>query len=137
MKIAVTTTAPEPDAPVDPRFGGAPYFLLMDTEAQTWQAFANPAGKYGGHGIVAARFVAYHQADAVISDDFCPHSFASMAAAGMQLYAAGENSAGTTASEMVARLQRDELAEATPSARHHHAHHAPSHRGLTVLSERG
>jgi NAD-dependent dihydropyrimidine dehydrogenase PreA subunit len=33
MKIAVTSSGPDLDADIDPRFGGCPYFVLIDTES--------------------------------------------------------------------------------------------------------
>ena len=41
MRVAVPTTGPEDVAAVDARFGRAAYFLVYDTEAQTWNALAN------------------------------------------------------------------------------------------------
>jgi predicted Fe-Mo cluster-binding NifX family protein len=33
MKIAVTSSGPDRDASIDPRFGRRPYFALIDTES--------------------------------------------------------------------------------------------------------
>ena len=123
MKVAVTTSEPGLDAPVDPRFAAAPYIALVDLEDMDYRLFENPAAKPGaGHGIIAARFVARLGADAVISGDFCPHSFGALRAIGTELYAAGGEA---TAAEAVALLQQHALAGAEPSPHHHHAHFQP------------
>lgn len=43
MKVIVTTTAADLDSPVDPRFGRAAYFTVVDTDTMEWQAHPNPA----------------------------------------------------------------------------------------------
>ena len=73
MRIVVTTTTPDLDSPVDPRFGRGAYFVVVDTSTLEWQAHPNPAAAAsGGAGIRAAQFVAEQKAQAVISGDFGP-----------------------------------------------------------------
>jgi hypothetical protein len=43
MSIIVTTTGPELDSPVDPRFGRAAYFLVVDPISSDCRAHPNPA----------------------------------------------------------------------------------------------
>lgn len=122
MQIAITTDQPRLDAHLDPRFGSAPYILLVDTEQMGCAAYQNPAPAMGGHGIVAARFVAMQGADAVVSGDYCPHSFGALHSIGVALYA-GDPAA--TAAEVVERFLAEGLPAAAPAAGHgHHAHHA-------------
>jgi predicted Fe-Mo cluster-binding NifX family protein len=87
MKIIVTTTGPDLEAAVDPRFGRAPYFVAVDSETTTWQAHPNPAAEaFGGAGTLAAQFVAGQQAQAVISGAFGPNAFQALRAADIQMY---------------------------------------------------
>ena len=41
MKIAVTSTGRELDSPVDPRFGRAAYFLVVDSENFDFEVLDN------------------------------------------------------------------------------------------------
>jgi len=95
MKIIVTTTGPDLEAAVDPRFGRAPFFLITDPETMTWQAHPNPAAEaFGGAGTQAAQFVASQQAQAVISGAFGPNAFQALRAANVEMYLyAGSDSA--------------------------------------------
>jgi predicted Fe-Mo cluster-binding NifX family protein len=91
MKIVMTTTAPELNATVDPRFGRAAYLLLIDTNTHEWEAQTNPgANSTGGAGIQAAQFAANYQVQAAISGDFGPHAFAALKAAGIAMYLYGD-----------------------------------------------
>ena len=59
MKIAVTSTGNTLDSQVDPRFGRAAYFLVVDTETMEFECISNDAvSAAGGAGISAAKTVA-------------------------------------------------------------------------------
>jgi len=54
MRICISATANSLDAPVDPRFGRCPYFIIVDLETMQFEAVPNPAsGAMGGAGIQA------------------------------------------------------------------------------------
>jgi predicted Fe-Mo cluster-binding NifX family protein len=90
MQILLTTTAPELESAVDPRFGRGAYFLVVDPETLQWQAATNPAiSAPGGAGVKAAQFVVDHQCKAVISGDFGPNAYQALKAAGVQMYLFG------------------------------------------------
>jgi len=75
MIIAFTAQQPQIESSVDPRFGRAPYFILVDAETSKWEACINPAvNQSGGAGVAAAQFVINKKADAVISGDFGPNA---------------------------------------------------------------
>lgn len=126
MQIAITTTAPGIEAEADPRFGAAPYVVFVDTESGDWRAYANPAPQLGGHGMVAARFVAVQGANAVVSGGFCPHSFAALRSIGVALYAC---SPGATAAQASRALSDGALDGAEPDPAHGHglARRHPAH----------
>jgi predicted Fe-Mo cluster-binding NifX family protein len=107
MRIVISTTAPDIDADVDPRFGRAAYLLVANAETLEWQAHPNPgASLAGGAGIQAAQFVTSQRADAVISGDFGPHAIRALDAAGMPMYVFGNC---RTAREVVAHLKAGQL----------------------------
>ncbi len=119
MKIIVTATAPELDAPVNPRFGRADYFVVVDTETMAWQAHANAGmAAAGGAGAQAAQFAAQQGAQAVISGDFGPNAYIALAAAEIKMYLLGPSK---TVAEAVANYKagRLELVQAPTGAGHH------------------
>lgn len=90
MKIILTTTSPNIDSEVDPHFGRAGYFLLVDPNTLEWQAFPNPgASVSGGAGIQAAQFVTDQGCQAVISGDFGPNAYNALKVAGLPMYLFG------------------------------------------------
>ncbi len=57
MKIAITSTGPTLDDPVDPRFGRCAYFVIVKTNDMSFEAFDNESiALGGGAGIQAAQF---------------------------------------------------------------------------------
>ena len=89
MKIAISATDGNIEAPYAPNFGRAAYFVLMDTDTDTWQAVANPGmSASGGAGVQAAQLVINQGAQAVISGSFGPHAYQALEAAGLPMYLA-------------------------------------------------
>lgn len=107
MRIVVTTTTPDLDSPVDPRFGRGAYLVLVDADTMEWQAHPNPAAAAsGGAGIRAAQFVAEQKADGVISGDFGPNAHQALTAAGIGMHLFGGSA---SARQAVERLKAGEL----------------------------
>jgi len=119
MRILITATAPDLDALVDPRFGRAAYFLLVDPDTLDWSAQPNPGvGAPGGAGIQAAQFAANQKAAAVISGDFGPNAYNALAAAGVPMYLFGTAS---TAREAITQFKAGQLQRVgTPTQAAHH-----------------
>ena len=44
MKVAISSTGKDLNAPLDPRFGRCPYFIIVETEDMTFEVIANDAG---------------------------------------------------------------------------------------------
>ena len=58
MKIAISATAPNLDAIVDPRFGRAPYFVIADTDSMQFEAIENSSAvASGGAGMGTAQMI--------------------------------------------------------------------------------
>lgn len=90
MKIVLTTTQPDLESELDPRFGRCSYLLVVDPYTLDWQAEPNAgASAAGGAGVQTAQFVSAQQAQAVISGDFGPNAFAALDAAGVEMYQFG------------------------------------------------
>lgn len=106
MKIAVSATAPKPDATFESRFGRAAAFVIVDTSAGEQQAVANPAAQLGsGAGIRAAEFLVRHDVEAVISGAFGPKAYDVLHTSGVRLYQAKSG----TVDDLVARLLKGDL----------------------------
>jgi predicted Fe-Mo cluster-binding NifX family protein len=119
MKIILTTTFPNLDSGVDPRFGRGVYFLVVDTDTLEWQAYPNSGmGASGGAGTLAAQFAANQKAKAVISGDFGPNAYEALQAAGVEMYLYGTS---RTVSEAVDRFKAGQLERlSAPTGPGHH-----------------
>jgi predicted Fe-Mo cluster-binding NifX family protein len=90
MKILLTTTSPDIEGLLDPRFGRGAYFLIVDSDTLEWQALPNPGlSTRGGAGIQAAQFAVNEKAGAVISGRFGPNAANALKQAGIPLYEFG------------------------------------------------
>jgi predicted Fe-Mo cluster-binding NifX family protein len=108
MKICVSSTANSLDAPVDPRFGRCPYFIIMDLDTMQFEAVPNAAsGAMGGAGIQAAQIIASKGAKIVITGNVGPNAFQALSAAGIKII----TGAYGTVREVVEKYKRGELKE--------------------------
>jgi predicted Fe-Mo cluster-binding NifX family protein len=106
MKIAVTSTGKTLDSQVDPRFGRANCFIIIETETMDHSVVENASiAAAGGAGISAAKAVAGTGAEAVLTGNCGPNAQRTLDAAGIELYT---NVAGTVA-EAVERFKSGEL----------------------------
>lgn len=87
MKIAVTATGRNLEAPVDPRFGRAPYILIVDTETMACEALDNSSNvnAFKGAGIQAATMIAERGVQVLLTGYCGPNAFRTLAAAGMKV----------------------------------------------------
>jgi len=86
MLIVISAQKPQLDSLVDPRFGRAQYFIILDTETQRWDSYPNPAvGQSGGAGVAAAQFIIDKKADVVLSGDFGPNASRALIGANIQM----------------------------------------------------
>lgn len=109
MKIAVSANGRTLDAQVDPRFGRAAFFVLVDTDTGTFEAHDNAQNLNAvqGAGIQAARKVAELGAGAVLTGHVGPKAYAALHAAGVKVY----TDAGGTVREAVERYKAGRLVE--------------------------
>jgi predicted Fe-Mo cluster-binding NifX family protein len=90
MKIAVTSTGMDLDAPTSPVFGRCPAYVLVDTETLQFEAVANPAlSAPSGAGIQAAQLLVERGAQAVVTGNVGPNAFNVFQAAGLPIYLFG------------------------------------------------
>ncbi len=72
MKIAVTSTGPDLDSPVDPRFGRAAYILIVDSATLEFEVLDNSVNlnAFKGAGIQAATMISDKGAEVLLTG-FC------------------------------------------------------------------
>ncbi|MBU4272449.1 MAG: NifB/NifX family molybdenum-iron cluster-binding protein [Planctomycetes bacterium] len=107
MKIVVTAQRAEMESAVDPRFGRAKYFVLVDTETGQHQAHDNAQNLNApqGAGIQAAQAVAQLGAEAVLTGHVGPKAFATLGAANIAIY----TGAAGTVKEAIEQFQARRL----------------------------
>jgi predicted Fe-Mo cluster-binding NifX family protein len=88
MKIVITAKGNTLDAAVDPRFGRAAYFIVFDTENETFEVIDNSAaaGLGGGAGVQAGAAVTRHNPQAVITGHCGPKAFRTLQAASIEVF---------------------------------------------------
>jgi len=76
MKIAVSATAPNPSAQVDPRFGRCQYFVIVDPDTMEFEGIENSsAAAGGGAGIATAQLIVGKGVEAVLTGNCGPNAF--------------------------------------------------------------
>ena len=93
MKIAVTSTGPEMSSRIDPRFGRARCFVVVDSETDERTAHDNAPNLNAaqGAGIQAGQAVARLGADAVITGHVGPKAYRVLKAAGIRILLCGDD----------------------------------------------
>ena len=95
MKLAITSQGTDLNSPVDPRFGRAKYFLLVDSESGecTAQDNSQNLNAVQGAGIQAARNVIDAGAEAVVTGHVGPKAFTTLQAAHIKVHTGASGSA--------------------------------------------
>lgn len=109
MKIAITSTGKTMDSEVDPRFGRAAYFVIVDTETTDFSVIENESvAAAGGAGISSAKVVIDAGAEAVLTGNCGPNAERTLSAANVKLYIGVTG----TVTEAVELFKSGKLAEA-------------------------
>jgi len=110
MKIAVTAQGPDMESAVDPRFGRAKYFLVVDTGSGEFAAHSNEQSLHAaqGAGIQAARTVVGLGVAAVVTGNVGPKAFSALQAGQVAVY----TGAGGSVREAVEQFKAGGLAAA-------------------------
>lgn len=95
MKIVVTSKGPTLESAVDPRFGRAETFIVIDSGTGKHQAAENRAGDASqGAGIAAAKLVVELGAEYVLTGHCGPKAFRALTAAGIKVIVGVEGTVG-------------------------------------------
>jgi predicted Fe-Mo cluster-binding NifX family protein len=86
MKIAITATAPNLDADIDPRFGRCRYFVIADPDTMEFETLENSGAMAGGGaGIATAQAIAGKGIGIVLTGNCGPNAYEALAAAGIKV----------------------------------------------------
>ncbi len=87
MKVAITSKGEQLSSDVDPRFGRAPFIIIVDTETMDFEVLDNSTNvnAFKGAGIQAATMVAGKGAEVLLTGYCGPNAFKTVTAAGMKV----------------------------------------------------
>ena len=107
MKLAVTSQGPGIDSPVDPRFGRAKYFLLIDTDSGQPETVDNSQllNAAQGAGIQAGKKICDLGAEALVTGHIGPNAFSTLHAGQVKVY----TGASGTVAEAVEQFRAGKL----------------------------
>jgi predicted Fe-Mo cluster-binding NifX family protein len=115
-KIAITSEGSSLDDQVDPRFGRAAGFLLVDLHTMDTQYIDNGQSQVmaQGAGIQAAQIIGQAGVGWVLTGYVGPKAFQVLEAAGIKV---GQNLEGLTVREAVERFQKGGIVQASSANR--------------------
>ena len=109
MKVCVTAAASGIDAPMDPRFGRCPFFVVVDLDSMSERSIPNAnVDATSGAGIQAAQEVARQGVSALITGNIGPNAMQTLYAAKIDVY---QHQGGVTVRAALEAFQRGELSK--------------------------
>jgi len=107
-KIAITSEGPTLDDRIDPRFGRAACFLIVDPETEEVTSLDNGSTQTlaQGAGIQSAEIVSRSGASVVLTGFVGPKAFQALYAAGIRV---GQNLENMTAREALEKYRKGEV----------------------------
>jgi predicted Fe-Mo cluster-binding NifX family protein len=86
MKIAISATAANLGAEVDPRFGRCQHFVIVDPDTMEFESLENSGAMAGGGaGIATAQIIAGKGVEAVLTGNCGPNAYQVLLAAGIKM----------------------------------------------------
>ena len=86
MKIAISSTGPDLESDVDPRFGRCQYFMIVNLDDMSFEAIANTNLSQGsGVGIQSSKVVADKGAKAVLTGNVGPKAYQALSGGGLEI----------------------------------------------------
>jgi predicted Fe-Mo cluster-binding NifX family protein len=106
MKIAISSPDGKVDTQFSSRFGRCDYFVILNTETNSWETKPNPAAAArGGAGTQVVQFLSKLGVEVAISGHFGPNAASALKAAKMLAFQAQSG----TPKELAARYLAGEL----------------------------
>jgi predicted Fe-Mo cluster-binding NifX family protein len=89
MKIAIAATGKDLESDINPRFGRAPFFLIVDSKTKEKKTVVNTIdNRSSGVGITAGNLVLEEGIDVVITTNIGPETFKLFEEGGITIYQA-------------------------------------------------
>jgi predicted Fe-Mo cluster-binding NifX family protein len=109
--VAISSNGKDIDSGVEPRFGRARFFILVDPITKAWRPFENLCGlaSLQGVGVRTAKTLSRIPVQTVVTGNCGPKAFKELQAAGVKVFL---NAQGTVR-QALTRWQFGELEEAT------------------------
>ena len=121
MKVCVTAGASGLDAPMDPRFGRCPFFVVVDLDSMSENSIPNSnVTASSGAGIQAAQEIAKQGVSALITGNIGPNAMQTLSAAKIDVY---QHQGGGSVRDVVEKFQRGELTKISRAS-------VPVHAGM-------
>ena len=107
MKLAITSTGKELDSNLDPRFGRAAYFIVVDPETMAMEVVENSQNLNlpQGAGIQAGKTIVDNQVEVLITGHCGPKAFKVLQQAGVKVV----TGAGGTVSDAITQFNDGEF----------------------------
>ncbi|MHC1630625.1 MAG: NifB/NifX family molybdenum-iron cluster-binding protein [Methanoculleaceae archaeon] len=87
MKVCITAKGPDPESNVEGRFGRAPYFVIYDDGAKSWDNVKNPfTDAMGGVGPRAAQILIDNGVSVLITGNVGGNALNALKTAGIAIY---------------------------------------------------
>jgi predicted Fe-Mo cluster-binding NifX family protein len=111
MRIAISSTGRELDSNLDPRFGRAEYFIIVDPETMAFEVVENSQNFNlpQGAGIQAGKTIADNKVDTLITGHCGPKAFKVLQSAGVKIM----TGASGKIADVIAQFKSGELETAT------------------------
>jgi len=115
MKTLIPSTGKNLDSLVDPRFGRAPFFLIVNSETQEFEVMVNSGvGFSRGAGVSSAQMAADKKVEAIITGNIGPNAFMVLSQAGIKIFTGAFN---MTCQQSLDLFNQGKLARATAPIR--------------------
>jgi len=93
MKVAISSRGNTLQSDVDSRFARCPYYIIYDTESESFEAIENKSVMAGGGaGVQASQSLSDMGVEAVISGNIGPSAFRVLSAASIEIYSGATGS---------------------------------------------
>lgn len=119
MKVCISSSGNSLESKMDPRFGRASYFVIVDTDTMEFEIIGNSAATSGGGaGITSGQLMADKGIAAVITGNVGPNAMNILKAANIEIY----RGADITVKENIEKLKKGLLEKISTVV--------PSHYGM-------
>jgi predicted Fe-Mo cluster-binding NifX family protein len=92
MLIAITSLGPNLDSLIDPRFGRAAYFLILDEKGELLKSLKNPGKEaFRGAGVSAGQIIIDEKIDVLITQNLGPNALRVLESSKVKTFLVEEN----------------------------------------------